>query len=173
MSKYVSPADEFVPDENISWDVRHRRAVRKFFKFPSRTKREFADECDINNILRNWVKSGQDPFMSRVGLKQFLDLTSVGDFRSSMDKVANARVLFESLPADVREFFRNDPARFLAGLNDPRSIQVMVDAGLAVPRSRDAADAALREASAGDGAPQAGAATADKPKAQSKASVEA
>jgi len=78
----------------------------------SHVKSEFAGECDINNIVKRYVRDG---FVSHLaaGVPQFLDVSEIGDFRTAVEQVRAASEFFDGLPAKVRARFDNDPARFL------------------------------------------------------------
>lgn len=79
---------------------------------PGKTRQEFKDECDINNIVRRYAR---DQFVSHVnkGVPAFVDVSEVGDFRAAIDQVRSATEFFGKLPAKVRAKFSNDPARFI------------------------------------------------------------
>lgn len=79
---------------------------------PGRTKQEFKDECDVNNIIRRYTRDG---FLAHVaqGVPRFLDVSEVGDFRQAIDQVRAATAFFEGLPAKVRAKFKNDPTKFI------------------------------------------------------------
>lgn len=96
----------------------------------SMTKQEFAADCDINNIVKNFMKTGQLPLSQR--MPNYGDFTSALDFQSSLHVVIRAQEQFASLPADVRKRFANDPAEFLAFINDPENSQEAIKLGLAI-----------------------------------------
>lgn len=79
---------------------------------PGKTKQEFKDECDINNIIRRFVKDGFLRHMAR-GVPQFMDVSDLPDFRTAVDQVRATEEFFGKLPAKLRAKFGNDPARFL------------------------------------------------------------
>lgn len=76
-----------------------------------RTKQSFADECDVNNIMARFQKTGLLDFVNRHE-GQYGDVTAL-DFTRAMDQVAGARTMFSELPAKLRDRFQNDPAQFL------------------------------------------------------------
>lgn len=104
---------------------------KKVDYLPSRTRQEFADECDINNILRGYEKNGwppADPSQPPV----YLDCTSwSGDFREHCDQMIEASAAFMKLPADARLEFHNDPVEFIAFASDPKHLDQMREWGLA------------------------------------------
>lgn len=75
------------------------------------TRQEFKEECDINNIMAQYMTTGEFFHINETA-PQYLDCTGE-DFRASMDYIAGAFSMFEELPASVRMQFDNDPAEFL------------------------------------------------------------
>lgn len=98
----------------------------------ARTKQEFADECDLNVLMKRYERTGVLP-SARVGQPQFVDCTVFGDFQSSLQIVADAERMFMSLPARVRAEFENDPGRFVEFASDEKNIDRMREWGLAKP----------------------------------------
>lgn len=99
---------------------------------PSRTKQEFARECDINNIIKHFSVSGM---LSHVNAKAasgaYLDLPDAFDFQESLNIINQAEAAFMSLPAKLRDRFGNDPLRFLEFTHDPENLEEMRKLGLA------------------------------------------
>jgi len=95
----------------------------------SRTKQAHMAECDVNNIVRKAAKNGffpPPPVDPRYG-----DFTEAVDYQEAMNIVLQAKSQFDSLSADVRRRFANDPALFLEFCNDPKNAEEMVKMGLA------------------------------------------
>lgn len=84
---------------------------------PSRTDQSFAEEVDINTIVRRFGLTGQLP--ENVSVPQSGDFTAVTDFQSALNVVRAAEESFMEMPADVRSEFANDPGRFLEFVNNP------------------------------------------------------
>lgn len=109
--------------------VRERPRLVKMFSLPSRTKQEFKDECDINVLMKRYQKTGlfpqypgQEPrYVSNIG---------VPDYQESLNIVMKARSEFESLNSELRKRFDNDPAKFLAFVNDEKNGDELVKLGL-------------------------------------------
>ena len=106
------------------------RRVRIDFKDdPGFTKSEFAAECNINNIVKKYTKTGVLTHVtSRVA--SFDDLSDAPSFHEAMNIVASAQQEFDQLPAPVRKRFGNDPASFLDFVHDDSNIDEMVKLGL-------------------------------------------
>lgn len=105
--------------------------VDLFFDDPSRTRQEFADECDINVLMSKYEATG---VVSHVNQREpfYLD---VGDgvlpLQEALDTVRAAEAAFMSLPAKARAEFDNDAVRFVAFAQDPANVEKMREWGLA------------------------------------------
>lgn len=97
-----------------------------------RTKQSFKAECDINNILARFKRDGQIAHINR-NAGRYLDLTRVGDFRESLERVSEATEFFMGLSASTRAQFDNDPAAFLDFMNTA-SLEELEEAGLVALR---------------------------------------
>lgn len=73
----------------------------------SLARESFAQECDINEIVRRFGLTGQLPTGAVV--PTYLDFEDVFDYHSAMNAVAAAGEAFDALPAEVRARFGNDP----------------------------------------------------------------
>jgi len=93
------------------------------------TQQQFKDECDINKIMEKYQRTGQITHLARnQGI--YADLTSLGDYQQSLQKVIDAENAFDTLPAKVRERFGNDPAGLLTFLADPQNKEEAIKLGL-------------------------------------------
>lgn len=104
---------------------------------PSRTKQEFRDECDINNILAQYRQTGMVRHISaRASQGAYRDLPDHQEFQDSANLVIEAGNAFMTLPSKVRERFANDPANFLRFMSDPDNQDEAVKLGLATPKPK-------------------------------------
>lgn len=95
----------------------------------SRTRQSMKSECDINNIVARFKRTGVlSPV--RAGSGVYLDVSTVGDYREACDRVRSADRMFMKLPAKVRAVFGNDPSRFLDAVVDPRRKSELEDLGV-------------------------------------------
>lgn len=99
----------------------------------SLTRQEFAQECDINNLMSQYEKTGVINHFNR-GEPQYVDFTAVPDLQESLHILGEATVAFNSLPAVVRKEFDNDPTKFLEFASNPDNIDKMREYGLAAPK---------------------------------------
>jgi phage internal scaffolding protein len=94
----------------------------------SLAQQHFKDECDINNILRQFNLTGvlpESPLSPRYG-----DFTGIGDYHSALNQVIAAEDEFMSLPANIRARFENDPAQLIEFLDKPENKNEAIELGL-------------------------------------------
>lgn len=82
------------------------------FEKPSLTEQSHKKSCDINSIISSYKRTGVLSPDHRIKDGFFADVSNIGDFQVMQNALVKSRSEFESLPADVREQFANDPARF-------------------------------------------------------------
>lgn len=119
-----------------------RRRVQK--KFPEneaiRTEQHHKEDCDVNNIVRRHLKTGQLPWFAKQGNPQFGDFSEVGSYHEAMNTLLDARDQFETLPAQLRKRFGNDPGEFLEFVHNPENAEEMVKLGLATKKQDNASE---------------------------------
>lgn len=99
----------------------------------SRTRQEFAAECDINNIMARYDATG---VISHIDQRQpmYLDLTAIPtDLAGTLAMLDGATESFMTLPASVRREFDNDPVRFVEFAANEANVEKMREWGLAKP----------------------------------------
>lgn len=94
----------------------------------SLTKQSFADECDIQNIVKKALR-GQPVTASTVDPK-FIDLTILPDYETSLQNVATLNNKFSTLDAITRRNFGNDPLNLVNFLSNPANHKAAVQLGL-------------------------------------------
>lgn len=101
----------------------------KFFcEGETRTKQSFREECDINRIMARYLRSGVLP--PGVGVGRYGDFSAVTDFHEAQQIIKEAEAQFASMPAKVRDRFKNDPGVFLAFVGDPANAKEARELGL-------------------------------------------
>ncbi|AXL15262.1 internal scaffolding protein [Microviridae sp.] len=113
---------------------RERPRVRKNFSKPSLAKQSFKEECDINNILGKFRKTGLLTH-TKENNGMYSELPELEDYHHAMTQIAEAQQSFETLPSDLRAKFGNDPGAFLDFVHDEKNIDAMVEMGLMQPPS--------------------------------------
>jgi phage internal scaffolding protein len=95
----------------------------------SRVIQSAKDECDINNILKKYQKTG---LIKHVNDRrpQYVDLPGPVDFQESLNIVKSAMELFESLPSSIRSRFENDPVQYLDFVQNPDNAEELYSLGI-------------------------------------------
>lgn len=124
-----------------------------FVKGSSKTKQSFTNECDINKIMAKANKTGMLVDVGAINSRMavFADVSSIGDYREVVTKIAAANAAFENLPGEVKQRFGNDPAALLLFLQDENNLAEAVTLGLVdkkVLQDKVAADEAAKAAAA-------------------------
>lgn len=106
------------------------------FKKPSKTKQQFKNIANINNLVNQYLSSGEhqhlNPRPPQYGY------ASGKDFLESLVIVDDAKQMFAALPSNIRSQFDNDPASFLDFTADPANRTAMAEMGLLTPEAADA-----------------------------------
>jgi len=107
---------------------------------PSLAQQHFKEECDINTILQKFNITGilpEAPLSPRYG-----DFSGIGDYHSAMNRVLAAKTEFESLPAQIRARFQNDPALLIEFLQDENNRPEAEELGLVEKAAAEVVEAA-------------------------------
>lgn len=103
------------------------------FDMPSRTKQSYAEDADINNIVARFLKTGNLPDNIRSGGWVSQDFTKAPEnYQEAMRIIIDARSQFMSLPAKLRDKFKNDPGQLESWLADPDNLEDSYKYGLRV-----------------------------------------
>lgn len=95
-----------------------------------RTKQSFAKECDINNIMAKFQKTGAVTHTNRHAPSYgFADSVT---FDQAMNVIAQANTMFADLPSSLRDKFNGNPGEYLDFVSDPANKAEMVTLGLAL-----------------------------------------
>lgn len=110
---------------------------------PGRTKQSFAEEADINTLIRRFGIDG--PFPTGVRMPSFGDFSQATSYQEALHALKSAETSFLALPAHVRSRFGNDPGAFVAFCDNPANRVEAVSLGLVqapLPPAAPAAPAA-------------------------------
>lgn len=105
----------------------------------SLTKQSFAEECDINTIVRNFGLTGKLP--DNYSPPQYGDFEGIFDYQSALNSVIAAERSFMELPAHIRARFHNNPQALLEFVSNEDNLEEAVKLGLALERPAPLADA--------------------------------
>jgi phage internal scaffolding protein len=95
-----------------------------------RTEQHHKSECDIDNIIRKYDKTGLISHVN-TAVAQYGDFTEVNEYQESLNMVINAQNAFMELPSEIRKRFGNDPGEFFEFATDPDNHDELVKLGLA------------------------------------------
>lgn len=87
------------------------------------TQQHFADEVDINTIVKRFGITGQAPFGNVNGV--YGDFTGITDYDSALERIDTAKEKFMNLPPEIREKFGNDPGEMIRIANSLDEAQFM------------------------------------------------
>ena len=111
-----------------------RISISEFEK--TRTKKQFAKECDINLIMKKFHKEGILTHLRKYGA-QYGEATS-NDLLEAMDTLTRAQTMYEDLPSEVRKNFAG-PEEFVDFVSDPDNVEKLREWGLArTPEEQEA-----------------------------------
>lgn len=97
---------------------------------PSRTQQQFKEECDVNNILRNYVNTGVLNHVSSVP-PEFGDFSEVpSDYGEALALIEKSNEEFMKFPSEVRERFDNKPVNLINFLQDEKNRDEAIKLGL-------------------------------------------
>lgn len=120
------------------------------------------DECDVNQILKRYETTGVLEHTRQFN-GQYGDFSEIGDFQSAMQSVQVGREIFDTLPAQMREIFNNDPGNFLDAVVDPDRNQELVELGILEGNLAEASDSDTPASAPADATTETGIAAKPEP----------
>lgn len=96
------------------------------------TQQHFRDECDINNIMARYEKTGMliDPLNPPTRQPLFGDFSGLPSFMEAQNAIREGVELFEALPARIRKAFNNDPVAYCDFISDRNNLDQALEMGL-------------------------------------------
>lgn len=107
---------------------KRRRLSISFPKGERRTKSSFKAECDINNILARFQKTGAFDHMNKH--EASYGFATGQSFQEAVNTVNQAKQMFADLPSTLRIKFNHDPAAYLEFVQNPDNLEEMAELGL-------------------------------------------
>lgn len=93
------------------------------------TQQHFKEAVDINNILAKYRKTGIIEHV-KLAKERYGDFTELGEYAVHLDKVAKAQQAFESLPAELRNQFKNSIPGFFEYIQKEENFDQCVQWGI-------------------------------------------
>lgn len=100
------------------------------FILPSMTQQHFADETDINQIIRRAVATSDYSIFSPNKRAEFYDCSTFEDYQSSVNFLNDIEDDFASLPSHVRREFGDDVDKYVSFMTNPENMSRAVELGL-------------------------------------------
>lgn len=105
-----------------------RKVQLKFPKGEGRTKQSFRSQCNINDIMKKYEKTGLIEHIKQGGT--YGDFTQPLDYHGALNEITKATASFMTLPANLRKRFDNDPAKLISFLADEKNRTEAEELGL-------------------------------------------
>lgn len=100
---------------------------------PTRAQQHHKDECDINEILRRFGKTGVMPVNPSEAL--YPDFSNAVDYHTALNQIIASESEFDLLPSNIRKHFDNDPAKLVYFMQDKKNYDEAVSLGLIAPKT--------------------------------------
>ena len=94
-----------------------------------KTKQEFKEECQIQNIINKYHKTGMVSHLAK-HQAQYGDFSKINSYQDAVMAVLDAEETFKELPANIRTMFKNNPQELLDFVNDDKNYEKAVELGL-------------------------------------------
>lgn len=117
-----------ITDRETTGYMSSPRRVQFKTKGKSMTEQSHKDSCDIKLIMRKAEKTGMINHVKRTE-GQYVDLVGRPDFHQSMNEITQAKSMFETIPATVREKFENNPQKWLDFVTNQDNREEMTQMG--------------------------------------------
>lgn len=97
------------------------------------TQQQFKDDVNVNNIIKRYREGRPITHLNnRQGA--YADLSNAKDYHESLNTIRLAGEAFDSLPANIRDRFHNDPAELLEFIHNPSNFDEAVQLGIFDPK---------------------------------------
>lgn len=100
----------------------------KLDKF-SRTKQEFKEESDINNVIKKFKQTGMVTHVSAMKA-QYGDFSDITSYKEAVDLVHESNDSFQALSSSIRKRFENDPEKLMEFIMNPENKEEAEKLGL-------------------------------------------
>lgn len=103
-------------------------SVQTMYDEDTIAQQQFAEESDVNNIVKKFLKTGvlPDPKVQPM----YADISEIKTFADHMNMVKVAEESFNALPSEIRDRFANDPTSLVEFVESPENVNECVRLGL-------------------------------------------
>lgn len=136
--------------EQVKIKSRYKNHSPREFAFTcegeSLTQQQFIEECDVNNILAKYKRTGLVTHLAKHS-GNFGDFSNVDDYQTSLSKIMQAQQSFEMLPSELRSKFGNDPGKLIEFMADEKNIEDCYKFGLKIrPEKKETIQESMEKA---------------------------
>lgn len=110
-----------------------REATRTYNTEPSMTRQEFANESNINYLVKAFGIDKVPPPPQVFDPAYYGDVTDIPDLATALNRIRDAQERFQALPASIRERFANRPELLWQFVADPANRAEASEMGLLAP----------------------------------------
>lgn len=97
---------------------------------PELTKQEYKQECDINEIVKTVVKTGNGALLQKTQ-GYYADVSNLPkSYDEALRQIQDADAAFNALPAEVREEFKHEPGALIEFVKNPKNKARAIELGL-------------------------------------------
>ena len=93
------------------------------------TEQAHKDEVSIHNIMRRYKATGVLTHVNQYR-GQYMDMAQAPEYQEAQNIIADAKSMFETVPADIRQDMHNDPMEFVEFMQNPGNREKIEDYGL-------------------------------------------
>lgn len=95
---------------------------------PSLTQQSDQKQTDIHYIMKQFERTGVLNHLSQYE-GQYGEFASMPDYTAAHQAIAEAKTMFETVPASIRAQHNNDPSQFVDWMCDPKNREAMLEQG--------------------------------------------
>lgn len=110
------------------YNIYDRKRVGFQTQGASKTKQEQSSGCDINLIMKRYLKTGELTHIKEN--PRYGDFQDAQDYQTTLENVLQAQEDFQALPSNIRDYFNNDPANLLDFMSDSKNTEKAQELGL-------------------------------------------
>ncbi len=107
-------------NEGLSHDEIRANTRIDCSKDKGKTKQSFAKECDINNIMSRYEKTGAMSHLTKYE-GRYGDYATSMDLHEYMQEMGKTQDMFDDLPKEIKREFGQDPGKFIDFVQNPEN----------------------------------------------------
>lgn len=109
--------------------LQKRKRIQTFNTEPTMTQQQFKSQCDINQIIKKFEKTGMISHLNN-NAGNYGDFSTIQNFQQNLNMVLSAQSSFDALPPEVRKRFGNNPSNLIDFVQNESNYEEAVKLGL-------------------------------------------